>query len=128
MSPYMSEYAFDEAPDRHEGLRDARLAGTVGDVLGGLHEPSVNVGKLAGRVEVLEWAQTELQISMAEVRSNDRFADTRALEEFLKRVQDSLVRVQDGSGSWAGLIRTVVVDTDPEPAGEQGVPDVSMGS
>lgn len=88
----------------------ARLAGTVGDVLGGIDEDSHNIGRLAGRVEVLKWAETNAKVILANVQSADRFADTRAMEEFIRLVQDSLTAVQNGTGDWAGLIPTVVED------------------
>lgn len=104
----------------------ARVAGTVGDALGGLHSECVAQGRLAGRVETLLWAQSELQVQLAEA-SLDRFADTRALEEFLVRVQDSLRNVQDGSGAWDGLVRSVVEDSEMERAAGEGVPAPDMG-
>lgn len=107
-------------------LAAARVAGTVGDVLGGLHEECVAAGRLAGRVETLLWAQSELQVQLA-AASLDRFADTRALEEFLVRVQDSLRNVQDGSGAWDGLVRSVVEDSEMERAAGEGVPAPDMG-
>jgi hypothetical protein len=105
----------------------ARLAGNVGDVLGGLDDESVNVGRLAGRVETLQWAQAELQLALDRWRALDRFADTRGLEDFLVRVQDSLRAVQDGSGAWAGLVRSVVGDPEAATESGEGVPDREMG-
>lgn len=86
----------------------ARVAGNVGDVLGGIHQESYNAGRLVGRVEVLNWAQSTLQVELMAIQKADRFADTRGLEAFLSRVQDSLKGVQDGTGEWAGLVPPVV--------------------
>ena len=83
---------------------------------------AVDAGRLAGRVEVLLWAQSELQLELAELQRTDRFADTRQLENFLKRVQDSLVAVQDGSGTWAGLIRSGVGDSTVGGSADDPVP------
>lgn len=104
----------------------ARVAGTVGDVLGGMDPVSVAAGRLAGRVETLLWAQGELQLELERLRE-DRFADTRQLESFLLRVQDSLARVQDGSGTWDGLVRTAVDASVAGGTAVEGVPDTEMG-
>lgn len=105
----VSAAAADGAPPE---IVAARIAGNVGDVLGGLDPGSVAAGRLTGRVEVLTWAQAEIQLSLEAWRAADRFADTRALEEFLLRVQDSLRAVQDGSGEWAGLVRSDLGGTE----------------
>lgn len=108
-------------------LKAAIVAGTLGDVLGGLHEDCVNTGRLAGRVETLLWAQAELQLELDLLCKTDRFADTRQLENFLKRVRDSLRAVQDGSGAWGGLIRSSVEDTNVGGTAVGPVPSVRMG-
>ena len=105
----------------------ARVAGNLGDVLGGLDEVSVATGRLAGRVEVLLWMQAELQIELDRLRTTDRFADTRGLEDFLVRVRDSLKSVQDGTGAWAGLIRSGLEAVNVGTAADEGVPDTEMG-
>lgn len=95
--------------------------------IGDLDPVAIDAGRLSGRVEVLLWCQSELQLELNLLTATDRFADTRGLETFLKRVQDSLRAVQDGSGAWAGLVRSAVeaVDTggtalEPVPSGEMG--------
>ena len=93
-----------------------------------LDEVSVSAGRLAGRVETLLWAQAELQSDIERLKATDRFADTRGLENFLLRVQDSLRAVQDGSGGWDGLVRSdvggVTVETVAgNPIPTQEVPD-----
>lgn len=115
------------------------LVGLRAGWAGGLPEPgasdsgaeldpvAINAGRLAGRVETLLWAQVELEALIRDTAAADRFADTRGLELFLDRVRDSLSRVQDGSGSWAGLVRTVLGEPET-PAGEGTVPpDAEMG-
>lgn len=111
------------------GRASGPLAGLVpvGDVVGGLHEACVETGRLAGRVEVLLWAQTELQVELDLLTSTDRFADTRALENFLKRVRDSLARVQDGSGDPSGLIRSDLGVVGTGGTAAEAVPGVEMG-
>lgn len=107
-------------------LAAARLAGTIGDVLGGLDEPSVAAGRLAGRVEVLLWAQTELQLQL-ERMVVDRFADTRGVSEFLLRVQDNLRAVQDGSGALGELVVSVVEGPSLVRGEAEGPPGAEMG-
>jgi hypothetical protein len=102
--------------------------GTLGDVLGGYDAESVAAGRLAGRVEVLLWAQAELQVEIVRVKAADRFADTRALEEFLIRVRDSIRAVQDGTGDPAGLVRTGVEAAKIETATLEDVPTTEMGA
>lgn len=88
---------------------------------------AVDAGRLAGRVEVLMWCQAELQLELAHLMATDRFADTRQLENFLVRVQDSLKAVQDGSGAWAGLVRSAVDASGAGGTATEGVPDTEMG-
>lgn len=116
-----------EDEDAAARIAAAHVVGTPGDVLGGLDEASVAAGRLAGRVDVLTWAQAELQRLLTHTRLADRFADTRPLEEFLVRVQDSLRSVQDGTGEWAGLVRTDVGESVGTPVGLEGPPSVEDG-
>jgi hypothetical protein len=109
-----------------EDVAAARVAGNLGDVLGGLDSASVDAGRLAGRVETLLWCQSELQLRLAQWR-RDQFADTRALEDMLTTVQDSLRAVQDGSGAWAGLVSSVVGESDTGRAEGMPVPEAEMG-
>lgn len=109
-------------------LAAARVAGNIGDVLGGLDAVSVNAGRLSGRVEVLMWCQAELQVLLDRWKLTDRFADTRALEEFMNRVKDSLTLVQDGSGAWAGLARSLVGEVRMGPDGPEPVPTDTVGT
>lgn len=95
--------------------------------IGDLDPVAVSAGRLAGRVEVLLWAQTELQVELANLVAMDKFADPRGLEAFLARVRDSLVSVQDGSGAWAGLVRTAVEVSDTGGTADQVVPSGDMG-
>ena len=92
------------------GEATAALSSQLSQVsaLGDLDPVAVDAGRLAGRVEVLLWCQTELQVELDTLVATDRFADTRGLENFMSRVKDSIKAVQDGSGSWAGLVRTAV--------------------
>jgi hypothetical protein len=106
----------------------AKVVGTLGDILGGYDAASVAVGRLAGRVETLLWAQAELQVELSRMRSTDRFADTRALEDFLVRVQDSLRQVQDGTGDPAGLVRSGVEAVKVETDTLEIVPTTEMGA
>jgi hypothetical protein len=101
----------------------ARVAGTVGDVLGGMDEASAVTGRLAGRVETLLWCQSEVQLLLEQWKAQDRFADTRPLEDFLNRVRDSLRAVQDGTGAVDGLVRTVVADLDVGSPEAEAVPE-----
>jgi hypothetical protein len=100
----------------------ARVAGNVGDVLGGLDEASVTAGRLAGRVEVLLWCQEQIQLSLRVWSERDRFADLRAMEELLATVRDSLAAVQDGSGNPAGLVRTDLAAYTVGGSAVEGVP------
>lgn len=95
--------------------------------IGDLDPVAVDAGRLAGRVDVLLWCQTELQQEIAAVQASDRFADTRALETFLVRVQDSLKAVQDGSGTWAGLVRTAVDAAEAGGTLASALPDTENG-
>jgi len=108
-------------------LEAAKVVGVLGDYLGGYDADSVAAGRLAGRVETLLWAQAELQVELARVSAADRFADTRALEEFLVRVRDSLRQVQDGTGKPAGLVRSGVEAVKTDMATLEGVPTTEMG-
>lgn len=94
---------------------------------GDLDPVAVDAGRLAGRVEVLLWAQSELQVELDHLRATDRFADTRGLENFLARVKDSLLAVQDGTGAWAGLVRSAVEAARVVGAAAEAVPDEEMG-
>lgn len=105
----------------------AMVSGTVGDVLAGLDPAAVAAGRLAGRVETLLWAQGELQVELDQLKATDRFADTRALEDFLVRVRDSLRNVQDGSGEWAGLVRSLMAVPETVAGAEETPPGTEMG-
>jgi hypothetical protein len=100
---------------------------TAVSAIGDLDPVAIDVGRLAGRVDVLLWAQSELQVELGLLKTTDRFADTRALESFLDRVRDSLVAVQDGSGAWGGLVRTAVDTAETEGTALEGVPSTDMG-
>lgn len=95
--------------------------------IGDLDPVAIDAGRLAGRVEVLLWCQSELQLELAQTAVADKFADLRALEAFLLRVQDSLARVQDGSGTWAGLVRSGMEAAGVGTGTEEVVPDTEMG-
>lgn len=111
------------------GEATAALSSQLANVsaVGDLDPVAVDAGRLAGRVEVLLWCQSELQLELALVRSTDRFADTRAIETFLVRVQDSLKQVQDGSGTWSGLVRTAVEAAEAGGTAVEAVPDNEVG-
>jgi hypothetical protein len=100
------------AYDRMKELDAARVAGKVGDALGGLDQASLDAGRLTGRVETLLWCQRELQLRLARMLEADRFADPRPLEDFLGAVRDSLTAVQDGSGNPAGFVSSPLGDVD----------------
>lgn len=101
----------------------ASLAG-----VGELDPVAVDAGRLAGRVDVLLWCQSELQVELDRWKQTDRFADLRGLEQFLVRVQDSLRQVQDGSGTWAGLVRTGVEAAGVVRSADEAAPDHEMGA
>lgn len=101
------------------------LAGTV--AAGEFHQASVDAGRLAGRVEVLMWAQAELVVELEYWARTDRFADLRGLEAFLGRVRDSLMSVQDGTGAWAGLVRTGVDVAGLVGGADEAPPTEEMG-
>lgn len=86
-------------------------------------EGSVAVGILTGRIETLKWAQGEIDRIIERWKLTDRFADTRALEEFLALVRDNLRTVQDGSGEAAELVGTVM-DEFEAVVPEGGLPPV----
>lgn len=96
--------------------------------IGDLDPVAIDAGRLAGRVEVLLWCQSELQAELALLQATDRFADTRAIETFLVRVQDSLKAVQDGSGTWAGLVRTAVEAAQADGTRESAPPGDEDGA
>jgi hypothetical protein len=117
--------------DANEGFADAldsaRVAGTTGDVLGGIDEASAEVGRARGRVETLLWAQNELQGQLESWAAVDRFADLRALQAFLVLVQDNLRIAQDGTEGWPGFARTVVEAAEVASDLPEAVPGTEMG-
>lgn len=114
--------------DDAEAVRAAALlSGTLGDVLAGYDKESVDVGRLAGRVETLAWAESEIKLELGLVRANDKYADTRGLESLLARVRDSLRAVQDGSGAWAGFVRSQLEDVGTRSSLSESPPDGPMG-
>lgn len=101
---------------------------TVVEKVAALDSADVATGRLAGRVEVLLWMQNEIQVSLREWDARDKFADLRALNELLALVQDSLAGVQDGSGTWAGLIRRDLVVPSTGPGEGIVPPGAEMGN
>lgn len=123
----MSETATDALSSALAGMSAEDGVGATGLSGGSLDPVAVDAGRLAGRVEVLLWAQSELQVELDLLRATDRFADTRGLENFLARVKDSLLAVQDGTGAWAGLVRTAVGAVDTGGTAAEAVPEAEMG-
>ena len=112
------------------GLDAARVAGTVGDVLGGIDEHSREIGHRAGRVDTLLWMQEQLQLLLRSWGEADRFADLRPLQEALTLVQDTLKLIEaeskgpaTDSVAWATPARGDLGEPDPESPEGMAVPE-----